>query len=109
MTHLPLQQIALGNTLLILDDEDFLHGYTNGYENSHTYHPKGEEGIDTSTLLFLLKNGWDAGHTDQWNTGYIMGWLAAFYEQEAGQFALSTYVTTSCERRGGCNEHYTWL
>jgi len=93
VTHLQQQRVAIGNILLILDDEDFLRGYTNGYETSHTYHPKGE-GIDTSTLLFLLKNGWDAGHTDQWNTGYIMGWLAAFYEQEAGQFALSVYVST---------------
>ena len=86
------QQIALGTTLLLIDDADFLQGFDNGYETCHTYHPKGEA-IDTSTFLFLLRNGWDTGHSDQWNTGYIMGWLAAFYEQEKGQLALSTYVS----------------
>ncbi len=92
------QQIALGTTLLLIDDEDFLHGYDNGYETFHTYRSK-EEAVDTSTLLCLLRNGWNAGHNnDQWNTGYIVGWLAAFYEQENGQFALSTYVSASREK-----------
>ncbi len=95
------QQATIGNALLMIDDEDFVSGYhegyenchvyhhkEEGYENCHVYHHKEEEGVDTSTLLFLLKNGWDAGHSDQWNTGYIVGWLAAFYEQEHGQLAL---------------------
>lgn len=48
--------------------------------------------IGTNTLLFLLKNGWNAGPSDQWTTGYIMGWLVAFYEQEDGQSERSTDV-----------------
>ncbi len=96
MTRMQQQQVTLGNTLLMIDDEDFLRGYNNGYETSHAYHQK-EDAVDTSILLFLLKNGWDAGHTDQWNTGYILGWLSAFYEQEDGQLALSTYVSVVCE------------
>ena len=94
------QQIMLGTMLLLINDADFLHGYDNGYETFHTYHPK-EEAVDTSTLLFLLKNGWNAGHSDQWVTGYIMGWLAAFYEQEKGQLALSTSVSAPCDREDG--------
>ena len=98
MTSIPqYQQIALGAILLLIDDEDFLHGYTNGYETFHVYHPNEERRVDTSTLLFLLKNGWNAGQTDQWNTGYIIGWLAALYEQEDGQFAFSTSISAPCE------------
>ncbi len=89
------QQVVLGTMLLRIDDEDFLCGYTNGYETFHAYHHK-EDAVDTSTLLFLLRNGWNAGHTDQWMTGYILRWLAAFYEQEDGQFALSMDAPTLC-------------
>lgn len=101
MTMLKQQQhqATIGNALLLIDDEDFVYGYHEGYETYQTYHHNKEGGVDTSTLLFLLKNGWDAGHSDLWNTGYIAGWLAAFYEQEDGQFALSTYMITCCERR----------
>lgn len=89
MTSIQQQQVAIGKTLLLIDDKDFLPGYTDGYETFHAYRSKGD-GVDSSTLLFLLRNRWDTGHTDQWNTGYIMGWIAAFYEQENGQFTLST-------------------
>ena len=90
------QQVMIGTIHLLIDDEDFLRSYRNGYETFHTYHSK-EESMDISTLLFLLRNGWDAEHSDSWMTGYIMGWLAAFYEQEEGQFALSTDETRLCD------------
>ncbi len=90
------QQVMIGTIQLLIDEKDFLRGYSNGYDTFHRYHSK-EECIDTSLLLFLLKNGWNAGHSDLWMTGYIMGWLAAFYEQEAGQFALSTDETLLCD------------
>ncbi len=89
-------QVMIGTMRLLIDDEDFLRGYRHGYETFHTYHSK-EESIDTSTLLFLLRNGWGAGHSDVWMTGYIMGWLGAFYEQEEDQFALSTDAPLLCE------------
>ena len=91
-----LQQVMIGTIHLLIDDEDFLRGYTNGYETFHIHHSK-VGCIDTCMLLFLLRNGWDAGHSDSWMTGYIMGWLAAFYEPEEGQFALSTDETRQCD------------
>ncbi len=91
MTHLAWQQITIGNAHILVDDEDFVQGYHDGYETCHTYHHH-EEMIDTSTFLFLLRNGWDTGRSEQWNTGYILGWLAAFYEQEKGTLALCVDV-----------------
>lgn len=91
MTMIQPQQATVGTTFLIIDDEDFLHGYHEGYTTCQTYH-HNKESLNTSILLFLLKNGWDAGYSDHWNTGYIVGWLAAFYEQEQGQLALCVYA-----------------
>ncbi len=85
------QQVVIGTVHLHIDDKDFLHGYSNGYKMFHTYHSK-EECLDTALLLFLFRNGWGAGHSDTWMAGYIMGWLAAFYEQEDGQLALCISV-----------------
>ena len=83
MTMIPQRQhlAGIGTVHLSRDDEDFVSGYQEGYNTYKTYHDN-EEGVDTATLLFLIKNGGNAGRSDPWNTGYIVGWLAALYEQE---------------------------
>ena len=86
------QYITIGTIPLLIEDKEFVSGFERGYESYHTYHQHGEV-IETSTLLFLLRNGWNADHTDMWTTGYIMGWLAGLYEQENGQFALCMPIT----------------
>ncbi len=85
------QQVSLGATSILIEDKEFIGGFENGYDSYHTYHQQGEV-IEISTFLFLLKNGWDGERSEMWTTGYIMGWLAAFYEQEEGQLALSVSV-----------------
>ncbi len=98
-----LQQVSLGTRQVMVEDEEFVHGFDTGYDTCHTYHhhTHTDEVMSTDTFLFLLRNGWGAGRSDQWTTGYIMGWLAAFYEQEEGQLALSTDVSAPCDREGG--------
>lgn len=86
------QQVALGTILIMIEGEEFIGGFESGYDSYHTYHHR-DEVIETSTLLFLLKNGWNGDKSEMWTTGYIMGWLAAFYEQEEGQLALCIPVT----------------
>jgi hypothetical protein len=76
---------SLGKRQVLIEDEEFMRGFNIGYDTFHAHHTQDDEMIGTTTLLFLLKNGWNAGMSDQWTTGYIMGWLAAFYEQEDGQ------------------------
>ncbi len=80
----------------MIDDEEFVSGFESGYDSYHTYHHR-DEVIETTTLLFLLKNGWNGGPSDLWNTGYIIGWLAGFYEQEQGTLALCIPVTQQRE------------
>jgi hypothetical protein len=82
------QQVRIGTLSLHVDDRDFPRGYNTGYRTFHTHHAQGEC-IDIAHLFFLLGNGWGAGHSDMRMTGYIIGWLAALYEQDKGQFALS--------------------
>ena len=89
LQHHHQQQVRIGTMHLLIDDTDFLRGYNTGYRTFHTHHAQGEC-IDIAHLLFLFRNGWGAGHSDMWMTGYITGWLGALYEQDAGQFALLT-------------------
>ena len=89
------QRATIGTAFLTISDEDFVQGYHEGYTTYQNYHSQ-EDAVDTATLLFLIKNGWDAGHSDQWNTGYITGWLAAFYEQEQGQLVLRIHEQYVC-------------
>jgi len=89
--HQP-QYITIGTIPLLVEEKEFIGGFDSGYDSYHTYHQCGEV-IETSTLLFLIKNGWNGDHSDMWTTGYIMGWLAAFYEQEDGQLALCVPLT----------------
>ncbi len=89
--HQP-QYITIGTIPLVIEDKEFINGFERGYDSYHTYHQRGEV-IETSTLFFLLKNGWNADHSEMWTTGYIMGWLAGLYEQEDGQLALCVSVT----------------
>jgi len=93
--HQSCQQhdILLGSIQVHIDDNDFVYGFEEGYDTFHAYHSK-EERIDASIFLFLLKNGWGVGHSEMWTTGYILGWLAACYEQERGQLALSSGVSS---------------
>jgi len=94
--HFQQQQVSLGATLIMIEDEEFIGGFETRYDSYHTYHQQGEV-IEISTLLFLLKNGWNGERSEMWTAGYIMGWLAGFYEQEDGQLALSVPVTQQCE------------
>ena len=83
------QQVRIGKLTLHIDDTDFLRGYNTGYQTFHTHHTQ-DGCIDSAHLFFLFRNGWGAGHSDMWMTGYIMGWLGALYEQDTGQFAFVT-------------------
>ncbi len=83
--------VSIGKMSVLVEDEDVMQAYDAGYETYHRYHHQ-DEVIDATTLLFQLRNGWNSGCSDMWNTGYIMGWLAGFYEQEEGQLARSIDV-----------------
>ncbi len=88
--------VAIGNRSVLVEDEEFARAYDAGYETHDRYH-RDDEVIDASLLLFQLRNGWNERCSEMENTGYIMGWLAGFYEQVKGQLALSVPVTQQCE------------
>ncbi len=93
--HQP-QHITFGTIPLLIEDKEFVGGFESGYGSYHTYHQRGEV-IETSTFLFLLKNGWNGDRSEMWTAGYIVGWLAGLYEQEDGQLALCIPVTEQRE------------
>ncbi len=96
MAQVEQYRVSIGNKSILVEDEEFAHAYDAGYETYHRYH-RDDDVIDSAILLFQLRNGWNGGCSAMWTTGYIMGWLAAFYEQEEGQLAFSVYLSESCE------------
>ncbi len=97
MTHVQQPHlISIGNKSVLVEDGDFARAYDGGYETYHRYH-RDNDVIDSAILLFQVRNGWNAACSEMETTGFIMGWLAAFYEQEDGQMALSVSVTQHCE------------
>ncbi len=91
-------RVSIGNKSVLVEDEEFARAYDAGYGTYHRYH-RDDDVIDSALLLFQLRNGWNERCSGMWTTGYLMGWLAAFYEQEEGQLSLSVYLSESCETR----------
>jgi len=89
--------ISIGNKSVLVEDEEFARAYDVGYETYHRYH-RDEDVIDSAILLFQLRNGWNGDRSDMWTTGYLLGWLAAFYEREEGQLARTVDIreTVAC-------------
>ena len=85
------QMISIGKKMVLVEDEEFERAYDKGYENYHRYH-HDDEVIDSALLLFQVRNGWNGEHSEMQITAYIVGWLAAFYEQEEGQLARTVDV-----------------
>ncbi len=84
--------ISIGNKTVLVEDEEFARAYDKGYETYHRYH-RDEEVIDSALLLFQVRNGWNDACSDLYNVGFLLGWLAAFYEQKDGHLALYAPVT----------------
>ncbi len=91
MPQVQQHTIRIGNKSVVVEDDHFVQAYDAGYEAYYRYH-RDDGVIDASLLLFQLRNGWNGECSDMWTTGYLMGWLTAFYEQEEGQLARSIDV-----------------
>jgi len=67
------------------EQPDFQQGYEEGQAQYQRWH-QHDTGIDTGTLLFLVRNGWASDtYSDVWQTGYIVGWLFALFVQTTSQ------------------------
>lgn len=80
--------MTLGNMSVLVEEVDFVQGYHRGYENYVQYH-RNDEAIEAALFMALVRNGWNETTSAMWQTGYILGWLAAFYGQEEGHLQLS--------------------
>lgn len=91
MTQVQQKLVAIGKRIVVIEDDHFVQAYDAGYGAYYRYH-RQDEVIDSSLLLFQLRNGWNGECSEMWTTGYLMGWLAGFYEQGEGQLARSMDV-----------------
>jgi hypothetical protein len=89
MTESSIITVTIGSKTALVDESDhdeFVRGYDDGYETCHRHRPDNRT-VYASTLLFHLRNGWNDTRSDMYNTGFQVGWLAAFLEPEDGQLA----------------------
>ena len=78
--------MSIGSKTVLVDDEEFVRAYDKGHATYYRYH-RDEQVIDVALLAFQVQS---AGHDDSsemHHIGGILGWLAAFFEQEEGQLA----------------------
>lgn len=86
------ESFQFGASTVLIEGEhtDFGAGYEQGYEQHSHHYRQGGLPIETSTLLFLIRNGFAPGISEMWQIGYVVGWLAACYE---GGTWISEYPT----------------
>jgi hypothetical protein len=90
------EQITAGNNRIDAN-EQFLDGYDNGslyyYDRNHQV----SSPVSSEVLRdFLTKNLHDPRETDDWNAGFVVGWMKAFFEHHLQDFyssiSLDEYV-----------------
>ncbi len=76
----PLQQ-QIGNTTLVVADEEFAHAYQVGYlEYKLDYRPKPLSDMDIYALIVGVITS--VRHPGRYHAGYVTGWIAALLEGE---------------------------
>ncbi|MGB8343241.1 MAG: hypothetical protein WCD86_00050 [Ktedonobacteraceae bacterium] len=70
----------IGNALIAFTDDQFCNACTAVYLTYHVYYRDlivSEQDI----YEFVMKHMHDVMHTDRWNVGFILGWVAKMHEK----------------------------
>ena len=78
--------MSIGSKTVLVDDEEFVRAYDKGHATYYRYH-RDEQVMDVALLAFQVQSSSEMHHI-----GAILGWLAAFFEQEEGQLARTFEV-----------------
>ncbi len=81
-------RMSIGGKTVLVDDDEFVRAYDKGHATYYRYH-RDEKVIDVALLAFQVQSG---SGSEMHHIGAILGWLAAFFEQEEGQLACSIEV-----------------
>jgi hypothetical protein len=82
--------MVIGDKTVLVDDAEFVRAYDKGHATYYRYH-SDEKVIDVALLAFQVQSG---SGSEMHHIGTILGWLAAFFEQEKGQLARTIDVRT---------------
>ncbi len=98
MTDIPFPHVTLGTTKHILLDEseveEFIRGFDDGYESSYYETPHDNCMLSLSHVLMQVQNSWNHAPSPVLYAGFLVGWLALFFEQEQGEFARTQDVSS---------------
>ncbi len=90
-------QQHIGNTIIVVNDDEFAHAYQVGYlKYKLDYRPKTLSDMDI--YAFYVGVMTSVRHSGRYNAGYLAGWTAALIEGgEKAPVILSTLVTAATE------------
>jgi len=90
-------QQHIGNTTIIVSDDEFAHAYQVGYlKYKLDYRPKTLSEMDI--YAFYVRVMISVRHSGRYNAGYLAGWTAALLEGERkSSVILPTLVAASTE------------
>jgi hypothetical protein len=92
--------MSIGDKTVLVDDAEFVRAYDQGHATYYRYH-RDEKVIDVALLAFQVQSG---SGTEMHHIGAILGWLAAFFEQEPGQLARCSDLKRTERERGGSTD-----
>jgi hypothetical protein len=75
------EHLPIGNTTLLVEDDEFGNGYQVGYLRYITEY-KEMLLSDSQVYHFMMQTCLDVSHTDRWNAGVVSGWVAAMHGKE---------------------------
>jgi hypothetical protein len=90
MTQQRPSRTVIGDKTVLVDDDEFVLAYDQGHATYYRYH-RDEKVIDAALLAFQIQSG---SGPEMRPIGAILGWLAAFFEQEEGQLARTVDIHT---------------
>ncbi len=77
----------IGNTTIVVADEEFAHAYQVGYlEYKLDYHTKTLSDMDMYALIVGVITS--VRHPGRYHAGYVTGWIAALLEGEKKHLVL---------------------
>ncbi len=102
-TDTGFSHVTLGAIKHILLDEseveEFVCGYDQGYASAYDETPHNNNLLSLSHVLMQVQNNWNHAVSPVVCAGFLVGWLALFFEQEQGEFARTQSVSVSSTER----------
>lgn len=91
------KHLVVGNNVVEAEVHDeFAEGYSNGYLYYYDTNYQLPRPLTTKSIYtFMTANLFDQQATNQWNSGFVFGWISALCENNPAFFFASIIISES--------------